>query len=52
LIIQKFSKEREAFNYYMANPGELERKLELGESKARKIALDVLGRVRKKLGFR
>jgi tryptophanyl-tRNA synthetase len=52
LIIQKFSKEREAFNYYMANPGELERKLELGESKARKIALDVMGRVRTKLGFR
>ena len=52
LIVQKFSKEREAFNFYMSNPQELERKLEIGENKARVIALDVLGRVRKKLGFR
>jgi tryptophanyl-tRNA synthetase len=52
LIAQKYSKEREVFNYYMSNPEELEKKLEVGESKARKIALDVLNRVRKKLGFR
>jgi tryptophanyl-tRNA synthetase len=52
LIIKKFSKEREAFNYYMSNMDELEKKLELGEDKARVIALEVLGRVRKKLGFR
>jgi tryptophanyl-tRNA synthetase len=52
LIIAKFSNEREAFNYYMSNPAELERKLQIGEAKARTIALEVLGRVRKKLGFR
>jgi tryptophanyl-tRNA synthetase len=52
LIIEKFKKEREAFNYYMGNPEELDKKLEIGEAKARVIALDVLGRVRKKLGFR
>jgi tryptophanyl-tRNA synthetase len=52
LILQKFSKEREAFNFYMSNPDELERKLEQGESKARVIAHEVLARVRKQLGFR
>jgi tryptophanyl-tRNA synthetase len=52
LIAQKYNKEREAFNYYMSNPEELEKKLEVGEAKARIVALDVLNRVRKKLGFR
>jgi tryptophanyl-tRNA synthetase len=51
LIVKKFSKEREAFNYYMSNVSELEKKLEIGEDKARVIAQDVLTRVRKKLGF-
>jgi len=51
LIVKKFSKEREAFNYYMSNVPELEKKLEIGEDKARVIAQDVLTRVRKKLGF-
>ncbi len=52
LIAQKYSKEREAFNYFMSNPEELEKKLEIGEAKARVVAVDVLNRVRKKLGFR
>ena len=52
LIVTKFGKEREAFNYYMGNPEELDKKLEIGEEKARVIARDVLDRVRKKLGFR
>lgn len=52
LIVKKFSKEREAFNYYMSNVPELEKKLEIGEDKARVIAHDVLARARKKLGFR
>jgi tryptophanyl-tRNA synthetase len=51
LIIEKFSKEREAFNFYMSNPAELDKKLEQGEAKARIIALEVLERVRKTLGF-
>jgi tryptophanyl-tRNA synthetase len=51
LILQKYSKEREAFNFYMSNPAELDRKLEQGEAKARVIAHEVLHRVRKKLGF-
>jgi tryptophanyl-tRNA synthetase len=52
LILQRFAKEREAFDYYMNNPDELDRKLEAGEAKARVIAYEVLDRVRKKLGFR
>ena len=52
LIIKRYSKEREAFNFYMSNPAELERKLEQGEAKARVIATEVLNRVRNKLGFR
>jgi tryptophanyl-tRNA synthetase len=52
LIVKKYSKEREAFNYYMSNIPELEKKLEIGEGKARVIAHQVLDRVRKKLGFR
>jgi len=52
LIVQKFRQQREAFTYYMSNPAELDEKLEIGEAKARLIALDVLNRVRKKLGFR
>ncbi len=52
LILSKFSKEREAFNFYMSNPDELEKKLLLGEAKARVIANQVIDKVRKKLGFR
>ena len=52
LIVQKFAREREAFNHYMSNRDELEKKLRQGEDKARVIALEVLERVRKKLGFR
>jgi tryptophanyl-tRNA synthetase len=51
LIISKYKKEREAFNFYMSNPGELERKLEQGEAKARVVAHQVLDRIRKKLGY-
>lgn len=52
LIITRYAKEREAFNFYMGNPEELDRKLERGEEKARVIAREVLDRVRKKLGFK
>jgi tryptophanyl-tRNA synthetase len=52
LIVEKFRKEREAFNFYMSNPEELDKKLEQGEAKARVIAHQTLDRVRKKLGYR
>lgn len=51
LIIKRYSRERESFNFYMSNPAALEEKLVQGEAKARVIAREVLGRVRKKLGF-
>jgi tryptophanyl-tRNA synthetase len=51
LIIQKFSKEREAFNFYFSNPVELDKKLKQGEDKARVIANATLAKVRKRLGF-
>ena len=52
LIVKKYAKEREAFNFYMSNLPELEKKLELSEAKATEIAREVLGRVRRKLGFK
>ena len=51
LICEKFSKEREQFNYYMENLNELEEKLQTGAQKARSVAQPVLQRVREKLGF-
>jgi len=51
LILEKFSKERELFTYYTENPQEVLTKLEEGEKKARKIGLEVLARVRKKLQY-
>jgi tryptophanyl-tRNA synthetase len=51
LIITKYAKEREAFTFYMSNEDALDKKLQQGEAKARVIAHEVLGRVRKKLGF-
>lgn len=51
LIIKKFSKEREAFNFYFTNPVELDKKLKQGEDKARIIANETLQRVRARIGF-
>ena len=51
VIIQKFAKERDAFNFFINNPAELDKKLEQGEAKAREIAHGVLKRVREKVGF-
>ncbi|WP_224484284.1 tryptophan--tRNA ligase [Robertkochia aurantiaca] len=51
LIIEKFSEEREKFNYYMENPEEIDRILEEGAAKAAGVANKVLDRVRKKMGY-
>lgn len=51
LIVQKYAKEREAFNFYMSNIPELEKKLETSERKAAAIAQQVIEKVRGKLGF-
>ncbi|MBL4592970.1 MAG: tryptophan--tRNA ligase [Flavobacteriales bacterium] len=51
LICEKFSKEREQYNYYMENLKELDEQLKIGADKARLVAQDVLQRVREKLGY-
>lgn len=52
LIVNKYQQERETYNYYMSNPEELEKKLEQGEAKAKIVAVEVLNRVREKLGYK
>lgn len=51
LVISKYAKEREAFNFYMANLPELEKKLQAGEKKAKDIAAATLAKVRRATGF-
>ena len=51
LILTRFEKERELFNYYMNNLPELEEKLQIGAEKTRKIAAETLKRVRANLGM-
>ena len=51
LICEKFSKERDLYNYYMENLKELDEKLQIGADKARLVASDVLSRVKEKLGY-
>ncbi len=51
LIVQKFEKQRELYNYYMDHPGEIDAALKIGAQKASKFANEVLERVRTKLGY-
>lgn len=51
LIIEKYNDERERFNHYMENEAELNKKLEEGEEKARKVARKTINRIREKLGY-
>ncbi len=51
LILERFSNERERFNYLMKNTDEIEVELLKGAEKARVIAQSVLQRVRKKVGY-
>ena len=51
LICEKFKNEREKYNYYMENLNELDEQLQVGREKAKKIASEVLRRVRKKTGY-
>ena len=52
LLLEKFGKQRETYNYYMNNRNELDERLLKGAEKARKIAKATLNRVREKLGLR
>jgi tryptophanyl-tRNA synthetase len=51
VIIEKFAKERERYNYLMDHPEEIEAALKIGEDKARNVASKVLERVREKVGY-
>ena len=51
LILEKFAKQREKFNYLMENKEEIEKELQKGADKARAIAQNVLHRVRDKVGY-
>jgi tryptophanyl-tRNA synthetase len=51
LLITKYAKERELYNHYMNTLNEIDEALAIGASKAKKVAQEVLGRVRKKLGY-
>jgi tryptophanyl-tRNA synthetase len=51
LLITKYAKEREVFDYFMTNPDELDKKLSVGEDKVRAMAHAKLAEVRKKTGY-
>jgi tryptophanyl-tRNA synthetase len=51
LVIDDFSEQRTKYNYYMEHLNEVDAALELGASKARIVADEVLQRVRKALGY-
>lgn len=51
VILEKFQTERERFDYLINNKLELDEVLLLGADKARKVAENVLIRVRSKLGY-
>ncbi len=51
MILSKFRKEREKFNYYCSNPEEVNIALSKGAIKARKVSKEVLFRVRKNTGY-
>jgi len=51
LVVDKFSEERSRYKYFMNNLSQIEAALASGAEKARKVADEVLERVRKKLGY-
>lgn len=51
IILSKFAEERKRFDYFMANRNEVDKVLFDGADKARKVAREVILRVRKKLGY-
>jgi len=50
-ILEKFAKEREAYNHYMANFAEIDKALSIGAEKAKTIASATLKRVRQATGY-
>lgn len=50
-ILEKYSTEREKFNYYMSNLPELDKELKEGAAKAAVIGNKVLAKVKEKVGY-
>lgn len=51
LLLERFKKERESFDFYYQNPEEVQIALAKGAQKARTVAQEVLLRVRSKIGY-
>lgn len=51
LLIEKFSEERNRYNYFMRNLDEIDKALAIGAAKAKLVADVVLKRVRAKVGY-
>ena len=51
LILETFAVQREKYHHYMDNPHLIEEALKIGEDRARKVAKEVLARVRSKVGY-
>ncbi len=51
LIIKKYTIIRERYHYFIQNKSEIDDALEIGAKKARIVAIDVLKRVRSKIGY-
>ncbi|MCK5442578.1 MAG: tryptophan--tRNA ligase [Maribacter sp.] len=51
VILEKFGTAREKFDYYMTHLEEVDHALEIGAEKAKKVADEVLRRVRSKVGY-
>ncbi|WP_178991235.1 tryptophan--tRNA ligase [Winogradskyella schleiferi] len=51
LILERFSQQRERYDYYMNNLEEVDAALAKGAAKAKVVADAVMGRVRKKVGY-
>jgi tryptophanyl-tRNA synthetase len=51
LILTKFEQQRIKFNELMSDKSQIDEALKLGSQKARKVAQEVLQRVRSKVGY-
>jgi len=51
VILERFGEAREKFDYYMNHLNEVDEALAIGAEKAQKVAVEVLARVRKKVGY-
>ena len=51
LILEHFYEQRSKFDYYLSNQSEIDKALCLGSKKAKKVATQVLERVRGQLGY-